>query len=94
VNKANGAILEAFSGGALGTVQGMAWDAVNSRILVSETGTDMVINASTSLTSASYITNLNTYGLTDIEALGFVPSEGRTGIWPTGVRIIRWQEKQ
>jgi parallel beta-helix repeat protein len=94
VNKANGAILSLVPGGSLGTLQGMAWDAVNSRLLISETDSDFIMNIATNLSSVNYLVNLAAVGLTDIEALSFVPSEGRKGIWPKGVRVLKWKEVQ
>jgi parallel beta-helix repeat protein len=92
VNKANGAILNLVPGGSLGTLQGMAWDAANSRLLISETDSDFIMNIASNLSSVSYMVNLASLGLTDIEALSFVPSEGRKGIWPAGVRVLNWKE--
>jgi hypothetical protein len=92
VNKANGAIIEATPGGSLGTVQSFAWDAVNNRILIGESGTDFIMHVSADMSSAGFLAGLAAMGLTDIEAIGFVPSEGRTGVWPAGVRVVRWKE--
>jgi hypothetical protein len=92
VNKSNAAIINVVPGGTIGTVQGIAWDIPNSRILATETTSSFIISAAANLQSASYITGLGTLGLTDIECIGFVPTEGRTGVYPTGVRVIKWKE--
>jgi hypothetical protein len=92
VNKANAAILQSVPGGTIGTIQGMTWDVPNSRVLVSETGSQFILNAASNMSSSTYLTGMATIGLTDIECFGFVPTEGRTGIYPTGVRIIKWKE--
>jgi hypothetical protein len=73
-------------------MQGLAWDIPNGRVLATETPTGTIINAAANLQSATNITGLTSLGLTDIECLGFVPTDGRTGIYPTGVRVLKWKE--
>lgn len=95
INKGNGAILQVYNNGGagVGVVQGMAWDHVNNRMLVTATDTRILIVSPLSLTGYSVVNGFGTIGLTDVECISFSPTEGLTGI-SEGVRVIKWAEKK
>lgn len=95
LSKANGAILEVYNNGGsgVGLVQGMAWDHINSRMLVTVTDSQTLIVSPLSLSGYSFIGGFGGLGLTDVEAIDFQPTEGITGVFQ-GVRVVKWQEKK
>ena len=93
VDKTTAEILEVYADGnsGIGTMQGLAWDHLNQRILATDTAGDDLHYSSLSGYGAASTVSLSAQALTDVEAISFMPSEGVKGGAP-GVRILRWVE--
>ena len=89
VDKTTAEILEVYANGnsGIGTMQGLAWDHLNQRILATDTGGDDLHYSYLSGYGAASTVSLSAQALTDVEAICFMPSEGRKGQRPGGSHI-------
>lgn len=93
VDKTTAEILEVYANGnsGIGTMQGLAWDHLNQRLLATDTAGDDLHYSRLSGYGAATLSSLSSQALTDVEAISFMPSEGINGSKP-GVRVLRWVE--
>lgn len=80
LNKATGALVEVVDNNLPGSkVEALAWDAVNDRMLASETGQRKLYHITLQNSNNSMITNLGSRNLTDVEGMSFVPPTDAKG---------------
>jgi hypothetical protein len=95
VDRANGAILETYgngNGNSVGYLRGAAWDHLNGRVVITDVSTDRLYYSTLSGYPNVASSSIGIHGLTNVEAIGFVPGEGLTG--GSRVRVLRWREKR
>jgi hypothetical protein len=95
VNRSSGAILETYgngNGNSVGYLRGAAWDHLNNRVVLADINGDWIHYSTLAAYPNVASSSLALLGLTNVEAIGFNPSEGLTG--GSRVRVLRWREKR